>query len=235
MSYVLDIKDLRAGYGSFEVVHGIDLKLKEGEVVGLFGHNGAGKTTSLQTVFGLHKPNSGEIRLKGQVVTGRPCAEMVRRGMSLVMAENSVFADLSVLDNLRLGAYLEHSSDVIEQRLEGVYRLFPILEERGGQESRTLSGGQQRALSLGIALMAAPVVLLLDEPSIGLSPSLVQDMLGTVRELASQHGMSVLLVEQNVSQTVKIVDRAYFMRAGSILLEETATTLRNRKDFWDLF
>jgi branched-chain amino acid transport system ATP-binding protein len=232
---LLEVQQLRAGHGRHEVVHGIELRVRPGEVVALFGHNGAGKTTTLNSVFGMVKPMGGAVRFGGDDITGSSCATNVRRGLTLIPAENFVFADLTVLDNLRLGAHLEPSSERVSERLDYVYEVFPILQERGSQLAGTLSGGQQRMLSIGIALMSGPRMLLLDEPSLGLSPALVQQMMQVIGRLAKEQSLSVLLVEQNVVQTLPVVDRAYFMRSGRILLEEASETLRERDTFWDLF
>jgi branched-chain amino acid transport system ATP-binding protein len=232
---LLEVSALQAGHGRHQVVHGIDLRVGAGEVVALFGHNGAGKTTTLDTIFGMLKPMGGRVRFAGEEITGAACASNVRRGVTLIPAENFVFADLTVLDNLRLGAQLRSDSEAVRERLDYVYEVFPILRERGAQLAGTMSGAQQRTLSIGIALMSGPRLLLLDEPSLGLSPALVQQMMAVIGRLAREQSLSVLLIEQNVAQTLPVVDRAYFMRSGRILLEERSETLRTRESFWDLF
>jgi len=232
---LLEVVGLRAGHGRRQVVFDVDLEVAEGEVVAVFGHNGAGKTTTLNSIFGMVKPMGGEIRFADADIAGSAAAPNVRRGLTLIPAEHFVFADLTVLDNLRLGAQLERSGDVVRRRMEQVHEVFPILDERADQLAGTMSGGQQRMLSIGIALMSGPRLLLLDEPSLGLSPSLVQQMMETIGRLAREEGLSVLLVEQNVVQTLPVVDRAYFMRSGRIILEESSEQLRKRSTFWDLF
>jgi branched-chain amino acid transport system ATP-binding protein len=232
---LLDVSALRAGHGRRQVVFDVDLTVGAGEVVAVFGHNGAGKTTTLSSLFGTVKPIGGSIRFDGADIAGAPCATNVARGLTLIPAENFVFSELPVIDNLRLGAYLERSADAVRRRLDQVYEIFPILEERSGQLAGTMSGGQQRMLSIGIALMSGPRLLLLDEPSLGLSPALVQQMMEVIGRLAREESLSVLLVEQNVVQTLPVVDRAYFMRSGRIILEEASTELRKRSSFWDLF
>jgi len=232
---LLEVASLSAGHGRRQVVHDVDLGVAEGEVVAVFGHNGAGKTTTLSSIFGMVKPMGGAVRFDGADIAGAPCADNVRRGMTLIPAEHFVFGDLDVLDNLRLGAQLERSTEEVERRLAQVYEIFPILEQRGSQLAGTMSGGQQRMLSIGIALMSGPRLLLLDEPSLGLSPSLVQQMMEVIGRLAREGSLSVLLVEQNVIQTLPVVDRAYFMRSGRIILEESSAELRKRDSFWDLF
>ena len=232
---LLEVSNLRAGYGRRPVTFSLDLDVRQGEVVALFGHNGAGKTTTLKAIFGTVHPMGGTVRFDGADITGVSSAGNVSRGLTLIPAENFVFAELNVLDNLRLGAHLEPSSDVIRQRLARVYELFPILEERGAQIAGTMSGGQQRMLSIGVALMSGPRLLLLDEPSLGLSPALVGQMMTVISRLAREEGLSALLVEQNVAQTLPVVDRAYFMRSGRMILEESSEELRKRSNFWDLF
>jgi len=232
---LLEVAGLRAGHGRRQVVFDVDLTVAEGEVVAVFGHNGAGKTTTLNAIFGAVKPSGGGIRFAGEEIGGAGCAPNVERGLTLIPAENFVFADLTVLDNLRLGAQLEKSGEVVRKRMAQVHELFPILDERAGQLAGTMSGGQQRMLSIGIALMSGPRLLLLDEPSLGLSPSLVQQMMEVIGRLAREESLSVLLVEQNVVQTLPVVDRAYFMRSGRIILEESSEALRERSSFWDLF
>lgn len=234
-SKVLQVDALRAGYGRRPVLFDVSLTVGEGEIVAMFGHNGAGKTTVLSAIFGRVKPTGGTIVFDGETVTGAHGIDNVRRGMTLIPAERFVFADLTVTDNLRLGADRERSRAMIRQRMEQVHELFPILGERGKQAAGTMSGGQQRMLSIGIALMTGPKLLLLDEPSLGLSPALVKQLMEVVGRLAHERGMSMLLVEQNVTQTLSVVDRAYFVRSGRIILEERAEELRKRDSYWDLF
>jgi branched-chain amino acid transport system ATP-binding protein len=232
---LLEVELLKAGYGRRPVLFDVSLRIAPGEIVAMFGHNGAGKTTALGAIFGRVRPTGGRISFDGADVTGTAGIGMVRRGMTLIPAERFVFADLTVLDNLRLGADRERSRAAISERLEQVYELFPILAERGRQLAGTMSGGQQRMLSIGIALMTGPKLLLLDEPSLGLSPAFVQQLMEVIGNLARERSLSVLLVEQNVAQTLGVVDRAYFMRSGRIILEERAEELQGRDSYWDLF
>lgn len=199
----------------------------------MFGHNGAGKTTTLNGIFGRCRPTGGTVRFAGMDITRGKGIDNVRHGLTLIPAEQFVFADLTVLDNLRLGAYRNGSN--MHELMEQVHDLFPILRERERQLAGTMSGGQQRMLSIGIALMTGPKLLLLDEPSLGLSPALVQQMMVAIGRLAREQHLSVLLVEQNVVQTLDVVDRAYFMRGGRIILEERSDELKARKSYWDLF
>jgi branched-chain amino acid transport system ATP-binding protein len=230
---LLEVNGLQAGYGRRPVLFEVDLRIGVGEIVAMFGHNGAGKTTTLNSIFGRIRSSAGTIQFAGEDITHDKGIVNVRRGMTLIPAEQFVFGDLTVLDNLRLGAF--GNAAHMQERMAQVYELFPILEERTKQLAGTMSGGQQRMLSIGIALMTGPKLLLLDEPSLGLSPALVQQMMAAIGRLAHEQQLSVLMVEQNVVQTLGVVDRAYFMRGGRIILEERAEQLKGRDSYWDLF
>jgi len=232
---LLRLTDVWIHYGRIAAVQGLSLEVNEGEFVGLVGHNGAGKTTTLKTVFGMLQPLGGHIVYDGDDVARSSCRRNVLRGMSFIPAERFVFGDLNVIDNLRLGAMHEKNGKSRDERLAMVYEMFPILKERSEQKARTMSGGQQRMLSLGLAMMSGPKLLLLDEPSLGLAPALVAEIFTGVRRLADEEQLAVVLLEQNVGQALRVADRAYVMRAGRIILEETAEQMRQRKDFWDLF
>ncbi|MER6815439.1 ABC transporter ATP-binding protein [Spirillospora sp. NPDC000708] len=232
---LLDVSGLVAGYGRKEVLHGVGLRVEAGEIVTLMGHNGAGKTTTIRAVLGAVRPRAGTVRIAGRDTTRRPVRKAVAAGVAMIPSERFVFPDLSVHDNLLLGAANAPSGSSTAQRLATVKELFPILGERWRQPAGSMSGGQQRMVSLGMALMARPRLLLLDEPSLGLAPSVVETIFGRLRSLADDEGIGVLLLEQNVKQALKIADRAYAMRSGSVILEETADELRGRTDFWDLF
>jgi branched-chain amino acid transport system ATP-binding protein len=231
---VLVVRGLGAGYGNRQVVFDVDVRVGTGEVVLVLGHNGAGKTTLLKSVFGLLRPIGGAVHYRGKDVTRESCAVRVRQGMAFIPAERGVFGDLSVLENLKLGAIGSTSSE-LGRRLDWVCELFPALAERRNQLSGTMSGGQQRMLSLGIALMSEPKLMLVDEPSLGLSPTLVQQVMDKIRELAETVGLSVLMLEQNVVQGLRVADRVYVIRSGRLLLEETAEQMRARGQWWDLF
>jgi branched-chain amino acid transport system ATP-binding protein len=226
---------LCAGYGRRKVLHDVDIEIGAGEIVAIFGHNGAGKTTLLNSIFGFVRPTAGKVEFDGAEVTGDDAAANVRRGMAYIAAENFVFSELSVIDNLKLGGHLESSRKVVGERLAQVHALFPILAERESQDAGTLSGGQQRMLSVGMALMSGPRLLLVDEPSLGLAPALVQQVMEAIGKLAREESLSVILVEQNVISTLAVVDRAYFVRSGRILAEETQAQLKERDSFWELF
>lgn len=231
----LAVDDLVAGYGKRRVLSGVSLTVARGEVVTLLGHNGAGKTTLLKAVFGLLSPTEGTVKLDGEDRTGMSTVESVRRGVAFVPAEAPIFRELTIRENLELGAFIVNDADLRRERLDRVHRLFPMLRERAGDTAGTLSGGQQRLLSLGLALMSGAHLMLLDEPSLGIAPSLVNELFETISRLCREEGLSILLVEQNVRAALPLADRAYFMRAGAIILEESAEEARAREDWWDLF
>ena len=232
---VLQIDELRAGYGRKEVVFGVSLEVKAGEIVAVMGHNGAGKSTILRTVLGLLPTMGGSISYLGDDITSASSRRNVAAGIGLVPSERFVFPDLTVRDNLLLGVGAIRDRAERQRRLDEVRELFPILAERAGQPAGTLSGGQQRMLSLGVVLATGPKLLMLDEPSLGLAPAIVDQILGVVRNLASDGGLSVLLVEQNVPATLSVSDRVYGLRAGQIFLEEPVEEMRTRETYWDLF
>jgi len=231
---VLEVSNLNAGYGPLTAVFDADLHLDRGEVVALMGHNGAGKTTTVKSVFGLVKARGGTVRYQGEDITGSTPRRNVERGMSFTPAEQFVFGDLSVRDNLRLGALSNASAERREARLDQVLELFPILKERSNQLGGTFSGGQQRMLSIGIALMSDPKLMLLDEPSLGLSPAVVEQILSTLRRLADEEAMTVLLIEQNMKYALEVADRIVIMHSGRTKLEESAGGMRNRGNWRDL-
>jgi branched-chain amino acid transport system ATP-binding protein len=232
---VLEVENLSAGYGPLTAVFDCDLRMRRGEVVALMGHNGAGKTTTVKSIFGLVKPRGGTVRYEGKDITGSRPRDNVSHGMSFTPAEQFVFADLSVRDNLRLGALSNQSAERREVRLEQVLELFPILGERADQRAGTFSGGQQRMLSIGIALMSDPRLMLLDEPSLGLSPAVVEQILHTLRQLANSEEMTVLLIEQNMKYSLEVADRIVIMHSGRTKLDASADDMRQRGTWWDLF
>jgi branched-chain amino acid transport system ATP-binding protein len=232
---LLSLEGLNTGYGKIQVVFDVSMHVEKGEIVGVLGHNGSGKSTTIKTVLGVLPAMGGKVIYEGHDVTKRGSRLNVKHGMALIPSERFVFQDLTVLDNLLLGGGNDPDSSRRATRLELVYELFPILKERAGQAAGTMSGGQQRMVSLGIALMAHPKLLMLDEPSLGLAPSVVQQIFDVVRHLAATEGLSVLLLEQNVGQALRICDRVYVMRSGRVLLEETVEQMRARESYWDLF
>ena len=232
---MLVIEKLRTGYGRKQVVFDVDIHVNEGEIVGVFGHNGSGKSTTIKAVLGILPVQAGKVTFEGHDVTRAGSRANVKAGMAMIPSERFVFADMTVLDNLLLGGANEPDSTKRSQRLELVHELFPILKERSEQVAGTMSGGQQRMVSLGIALMSDPKLLMLDEPSLGLAPAVVQQIFDRVRHLANTEGLSVLLLEQNVSQALRIVDRVYVMRSGRVLMSESVEQMRARESYWDLF
>ncbi|MCW2793975.1 MAG: transporter ATP-binding protein [Nocardioides sp.] len=224
-----------AGYGKRRVLSDVSIEVKSGEVVGVLGHNGAGKTTLLKTLMRIVPLDQGEITFLDEPVTKVPSVQMVRRGMSITPAEKPIFRDLTVLQNLELGASGIKDKTEIRKRMDEVFAVFPVLADRRGAVAGRFSGGQQRQLSLGIALMAHPKLMMLDEPSLGISPAVVGSTFSTIRDLARERNMSVLIVEQNVKAVTAIVDRVYVLRNGSIVLEETGAEAQQREVWWDLF
>lgn len=231
---LLEVKNLDVGYRDKQVVYGASLNVDAGEFVALIGHNGAGKTTLLKTICGFLKTKVGEIIYKGDKITNKSPAINVKKGLSFVHQEKSLFPNLSVLENLQLAAYAIGKASGLEKRLEDVYRLFPVLKERETQLAETLSGGQQKQLAVGMAILVSPDLLLLDEPSLGLSPNLVKD-LGVVLKEIQKMGTAILLVEQNVKMAISLAQRIYVMRTGQIILEDTHESMKKRESLWDLF
>jgi branched-chain amino acid transport system ATP-binding protein len=232
---VLRVTQLQAGYGRKQVVYDVDLVVGPGEILGVFGHNGSGKTTTIRTILGITPIMGGTVEFNGRDLTRANSRAKVKAGMAMIPSERFVFADLSVMDNLLLGGANDPDSHRRAERFELVRALFPILVARSAQLAGTMSGGQQRMVSLGMALMAGPTLLMLDEPSLGLAPAVVQQIFAAVRRLADEEGLSVLLLEQNVGQALRIVDRVSVMRSGRVILEETADQMRARDSYWELF
>jgi branched-chain amino acid transport system ATP-binding protein len=232
---LLSIESVHAGYRRRSVVYGVSIDVHAGEIVTVLGHNGAGKTTTIRTAFGVLRPMQGKVTYKGADVSHASCAKHVAMGMSYTPAERFVFPDLSVSVNLRLGALGESSRAERERRVARVYEMFPILQERRDQLAGTFSGGQQRILSVGMALMSEPELMLLDEPSLGVSPAIVQQILGALRRMADEEGRAIVLLEQNVGYALREADRVYVMRSGRVILEESAAQMRSREHWWDLF
>jgi branched-chain amino acid transport system ATP-binding protein len=232
---ILQLERLQAGYGRKQVVFDVDLAVHSGEIVGVLGHNGSGKSTTIRTILGINQAFGGRIMFDGRDVTRAGSRHNVKAGMAMIPSERFVFADMTVTDNLLLGGANDHDDDRRAKRFEMVRELFPILVDRAGQLAGTMSGGQQRMVSLGMALMASPKLLMLDEPSLGLAPAVVQQIFGTVRRLADEDGLAVLLLEQNVGQALKIVDRCSVMRSGRVILEESAAEMAARESYWELF
>jgi branched-chain amino acid transport system ATP-binding protein len=221
---MLEVADLDAGYGALQVLRGVSLRVREGEVVGLIGPNGAGKTTLIKAIVGLLRPRAGQITFRGRRIDGLAPEAIVRQGMAVVPEGARVFPEMTVLDNLRIGALVPRARARAAASLAEVVNLFPRLAERQGQLGRTLSGGERQMLAIGRALMACPDLLLLDEPSLGLQPSLVRGIIETIGRIAAR-GITVLLIEQNVQFSLPISHRAYVLEEGRIALEDTGRAL----------
>ncbi len=221
---MLEVKDINVYYGMIQAIKGISFEVNEGEVIALIGANGAGKTTTLQTITGLIAPKQGEILFEGQDITKVPAHKIVSMGMAHVPEGRRVFAQLSVLDNLKLGAFTRKDKEEIDETLLRVYKRFPRLEERKNQMAGTLSGGEQQMLAMGRALMSHPKIILMDEPSMGLSPIFVNEIFDIIQEV-SKSGTTVLLVEQNAKKALSIADRGYVLETGKIVLEGDAKML----------
>ena len=233
---LLQVQGLVTGYHKKRVLHGVSLQVDAGEIVALIGHNGAGKSTTLKSIMGFMKADQGTIVYQGRSINNCPPDHNVRQGISFVPQGRAVFSDLSVMENLELGAYtLREDGGVVGNRLRQVFELFPILNERKWQKAGLLSGGQQQMLALGMALMLTPKVLLLDEPSLGLAPLLVQRVMESVQEINTRFGTAILLVEQNVKQALRISQRVYVMKVGQIALTDSAANVLNQEQLWHLF
>ena len=221
---MLEVKDLEVYYGVIQAIKGISFHVDKGEVIALIGANGAGKTTTLHTVTGLLSPKKGKVIFQGKDITKVPAHKIVSMGMAHVPEGRRVFAELSVYENLKMGAYTRTDKAEIEESLKSVYKRFPRLEERKNQMAGTLSGGEQQMLAMGRALMSNPSIILMDEPSMGLSPILVNEIFDIIRSV-SESGTTVLLVEQNAKKALSIADRAYVLETGNITLEGNAKYL----------
>lgn len=223
---MLEIKDLEVYYGVIQAIKGVSFEVNEGEVIALIGANGAGKTTILHTITGLIAPKDGKVTFEGQDITRMPGHKIVTKGIAHVPEGRRVFADLSVLENLKLGAYTRKDKKEIEDSMEMIYTRFPRLKERRNQLAGTLSGGEQQMLAMGRALMSKPRIILMDEPSMGLSPIFVNEIFKIIEDV-SKAGTTVLLVEQNAKKALSIADRAYVLETGNITLSGNAKELMN--------
>ena len=219
---ILSIKDLKVSYGGIEAVKGISFDVRQGEIVTLIGANGAGKSSTLRAISGLVKPSGGSISFEGQDITGKNPTDIVKQGVTLVPEGRRIFADLTVLENLRIGAYLRH--DDLKDDIEWVYSLFPRLKERSWQAGGTLSGGEQQMLAVGRALMSRPKLIMMDEPSLGLAPIVVRGIFDIIREI-NKRGTTILLIEQNANMALQTADTGYVMETGRITLTGTGEEL----------
>ena len=223
---MLEVKDLQVYYGMIHALKGVSFHVNEGEIIALIGANGAGKTTILHTITGLLTPKGGQVMFEGKDITKTPAHKIVELGMAHVPEGRRVFAQLSVYQNLKMGAYTRSDKNEIEESLEMVYKRFPRLEERKNQMAGTLSGGEQQMLAMGRALMSKPRIILMDEPSMGLSPILVNEIFDIIQSVSAS-GTTVLLVEQNAKKALAIADRAYVLETGKISLDGNAKDLLN--------
>ena len=229
MRLLLSVNELEAYYGRIRALKGVSLKVPEGGVVALLGANGAGKTTTLRVVSGLMRPARGTVEFDGRRVDRMSAEQLVRLGIAHVPEGRQIFPDLTVRENLRLGAYTRQDGSAIAEDLQRVYQHFPILEQRSGQLAGTLSGGEQQMLAIGRALMAKPRLLLMDEPSLGLAPRLVKEIFHIIEEIRAG-GTTVLLVEQNVHMALTVADYGYVLESGRVALADTSAALRQRKE-----
>ncbi len=221
---MLEIKDLHVSYGGIQALRGVSLTVPEGKIVTLIGANGAGKSTLMRTISGLVKAQSGSILWNGQEILTKPIDQIVAGGIAMSPEGRRVFADLTVVENLKIGAYLRRDKAGIQQDLEWVYSLFPRLKERSWQSAGTLSGGEQQMLAVGRALMSKPKLLMLDEPSLGLAPLVVREIFDIIRTV-NQQGITVLLNEQNANMALKVADYAYVLETGNLTMSGTGAQL----------
>jgi len=220
---MLETRSLEAGYRGVKVLWGVSIRVKRGEIVSVLGPNGAGKTTLLRAIMGFIKPYSGSVILEGREITNLEPHRKVQLGLYLVPDTRGLFPEMNVYENLLMGAYLVKDKSELEKKLEEVYRLFPVLRERRDQKARTLSGGEQQMLAIAKALMGSPKVLMLDEPTLGLSPKLSMEVINAIKRLRDELGITILLVEEKVRYALRISDRIYVMDQGSIVYETDKT------------
>lgn len=223
---MLEVKELHVCYDVISALQGVSLSVKAGSIVTLIGANGAGKSTTLRAISGLVKPRGGEILFNGKNISGLPAHEIVKLGLSHVPEGRMVFANLTVHENLLMGAYLQRDKTVIQQELELVFKTFPRLKEREKQVAGTLSGGEQQMLAIGRALMSKPKFLMMDEPSLGIAPLLVKTIFEKIVEINRTHGITILLVEQNANLALEVSHYGYVLETGKIILQNESTALR---------
>jgi branched-chain amino acid transport system ATP-binding protein len=227
---MLEIKNLAVNYGAISALHGISLSVEAGKIVTLIGSNGAGKTTTLKTVSGLLKPKAGEILYEGKSIVGLPPHQIVERGLAHVPEGRMIFANLTVTENLAMGAYLVRDKQVVRRELDFIFATFPRLKEREQQVAGTLSGGEQQMLAIGRALMSQPKFLMLDEPSLGLAPLLVKTIFEKIVEINRERGLTILLVEQNANRALEISHHGYVLETGRITVQGDSGSLRENPE-----
>ncbi len=232
---ILALANVESAYGPIKAIRGVSLKVRRGEIVTVLGSNGAGKSTILKTISGILDPSRGSVTYKGENITGLDPSLIVRRGLSHVPEGREVFPLLSVRDNLVMGAYTRSDRDGVARDMEMAYAYFPILRERATQEAGLLSGGQQQMLAISRALMAAPDLMLLDEPSLGLSPKLTREIFEIVVRINRERGTTMLLVEQNANMALNVADHGYVLESGRIVLEDSCERLREKEDIKEFY
>ncbi|MHC1713003.1 MAG: ABC transporter ATP-binding protein [Solidesulfovibrio sp.] len=230
MAAILELENVSAHYGRIQALRGVSLRVEEGEIVTIIGANGAGKSTTLMTICGIVKASSGDVRYQGESITDVRSDLLPERGLCQVPEGRRIFPRLTVQENLDMGAFFRRDTDAIEQDLGMVFRLFPVLFERRRQYGGTLSGGEQQMLAIARAIMSRPKMLLLDEPSLGLSPMFSQHIFKIIRNINEESGVTILLVEQNANIALKLADRAYVLETGSVIMEDRAEALRENVD-----
>ncbi len=226
---MLNVSDLHVAYGPVLAVRGISLAVPKGQIVALLGANGAGKSSTLRTISGLLRPTNGTIEFEGRRIDRVPAERIVQMGISQVPEGRQIFTELTVMENLRLGAYTRRDGDGVKRDLDRTFTYFPVLGERRGQTAALLSGGEQQMLAIGRALMAKPRLLLLDEPSLGLAPMLVREIFRIVKAINEEEGLTILLVEQNANLALEIANEAYVLETGQVVLEGSAEELRGNE------
>ena len=232
---LLVLANVESAYGPIRAIRGVSLKVQRGQIATVLGSNGAGKTTILKTISGIIDPRKGQVLFQGQDITARDPAEIVRRGLSHVPEGREVFPLLSVRDNLLMGAYTRSDRDAVASDMETVFTYFPILRERAGQDAGLLSGGQQQMLAISRALMARPELILLDEPSLGLSPKLTKEIFEIVVRINRERGTTILLVEQNANMALNAADYGYVLENGRIVMEDSCERLREKDDIREFY
>jgi len=232
---ILSLANVESAYGPIRAIRGVSLRVVPGQIATVLGSNGAGKTTILKTISGIIDPNKGAIEFKGEDITARDPALIVQRGLSHVPEGREVFPLLSVHDNLLMGAYTRKDRDGVARDMDAVYRYFPILKERATQDAGLLSGGQQQMLAISRALMASPDLILLDEPSLGLSPKLTKEIFEIVVRINRERGTTILLVEQNANMALNAADYGYVLENGRIVMEDTCARLREKEDIKEFY
>lgn len=234
MSNILEIRNLVVSYGGIEAVKDISLDVEQGKIITLIGANGAGKSTTLKSIAGIVKPKNASIKFNGEEISGKSPDYIVSKGITLVPEGRRVFPNLTVLENLKIGAYLRKDKAAIKSDIEHVYELFPRLKEREWQQAGTLSGGEQQMLAVGRALMSKPALIMMDEPSLGLAPLVVKGIFDIIRTV-NKEGITVLLIEQNANMALKVADRGYVMETGRIIMQGTGLELLENEEIKEAY